>query len=63
MRILFYDAKKYDVDSFDKELVKFRNIEVEYLESEIPEPSSTGGWSEEWYKGVTDINIQYGVSK
>ena len=39
------------------------NIEVEYLESEIPEPSSTGGWSEEWYKGVTDINIQYGVSK
>lgn len=35
MRILFYDAKKYDVDSFDKELVKFRNIEVEYLDTDL----------------------------
>lgn len=35
MRILFYDAKKYDVDSFDKELVKFSNIEVEYLDTDL----------------------------
>lgn len=35
MRILFYDAKKYDVDSFDKELVKFGNIEVEYLDTDL----------------------------
>lgn len=35
MRILFYDAKKYDVDSFDKELVKYSNIEVEYLDTDL----------------------------
>lgn len=35
MRILFYDAKKYDVDSFDKELDKFSNIEVEYLDTDL----------------------------
>lgn len=35
MRILFYDAKKYDVDAFDKELVKFSNIEVEYLDTDL----------------------------
>ena len=35
MRILIYDAKKYDVDSFDKELVKFSNIEVEYLDTDL----------------------------
>ena len=35
MRIFFYDAKKYDVASFDKELVKFSNIEVEYLDTDL----------------------------
>ena len=35
MKILFYDAKKYDVDAFDKELVKFSNIEVEYLDTDL----------------------------
>lgn len=35
MRILFYDAKKYDVDSFNKESVNFSDIEIEYLDTDL----------------------------
>lgn len=35
MKILFYDAKKYDVDSFEKARENFSDIQVEYLEADI----------------------------
>ncbi len=35
MKILFYDTKKYDKESFDKILPKYKNIEIEYTESDI----------------------------
>ena len=35
MKILFYDAKKYDIDSFDKELADYASIEIEYLDADI----------------------------
>lgn len=35
MKILFYDAKSYDQDSFDKELKNFNNIEITYQEVDI----------------------------
>ena len=35
MKILFYDAKKYDVDSFEKARENFPDIQVEYLEADI----------------------------
>lgn len=35
MKILFYDAKKYDVDSFEKVRENFPDIQVEYLEADI----------------------------
>ena len=35
MKILFYDAKKYDIDSFDKELADYASIEIDYLDADI----------------------------
>lgn len=35
MKILFYDAKQYDMDSFDKERHNYPNIEIEYLDTDI----------------------------
>ena len=35
MKILFYDTKKYDKESFDKILPKYKDIEIEYTESDI----------------------------
>ncbi len=35
MKILFYDAKQYDMDSFEKERSKFPEIEIEYLDTDI----------------------------
>ncbi len=35
MKILFYDAKKYDMESFDKELTNFPDITIEYLETDL----------------------------
>lgn len=35
MKILFYDAKKYDVYSFEKARENFPDIQVEYLEADI----------------------------
>ena len=37
MRILFYDTKKYDKESFDKILPKYEGIEIEYVEADISE--------------------------
>ena len=35
MKILFYDTKRYDKESFDKILPKYKQIEIEYTESDI----------------------------
>jgi D-lactate dehydrogenase len=35
MRVLFYDTKKYDRESFDKILPRYKEIEIEYSESDI----------------------------
>ena len=35
MKILFYDTKKYDKESFDKVLPKYEDIEIEYIDSDI----------------------------
>ncbi len=35
MKILFYDTKKYDRESFEKVLPKYSDISIEYMESDI----------------------------
>lgn len=35
MKILFYDATSYDVDSFDRELSQYEGIEITYQETDI----------------------------
>lgn len=35
MKVLFYDAKQYDIESFDREKEHFPQIEVEYLEADV----------------------------
>jgi len=35
MNILFYDAKKYDIASFNKELLGFEGINIDYLETDL----------------------------
>lgn len=35
MRILFYDTKKYDRDSFEKNLPMFENIQIDYIETDL----------------------------
>ena len=49
MRILFYDTKKYDKDSFEKARVNFPDVEIDYLESDLsPQTASLA----EGYDGV-----------
>ena len=35
MKILFYDAKKYDINSFDKALPDFEDVSIEYIEADL----------------------------
>lgn len=35
MRILFYDAKEYDKEAFDKAIKKYSDLEIEYTKSEL----------------------------
>lgn len=35
MKILFYDAKQYDMESFEKERNEYPEIEIEYLDTDI----------------------------
>ncbi len=35
MKILFYDAKKYDIDSFDKQKKNYPEVEIDYLDTDI----------------------------
>ena len=37
MKILFYDTKKYDKESFNKILPEYKDIEIEYMEADIDE--------------------------
>ena len=37
MKILFFDTKKYDKESFDKILPKYKGIEVEYVQADVSE--------------------------
>lgn len=40
MKILFYDAKKYDIESFDRERVNYPDLSIEYLETDINEKTA-----------------------
>lgn len=40
MKILFYDAKPYDVDSFDKVLCDRKNIHIDYLSADLSEKTA-----------------------
>jgi D-lactate dehydrogenase len=35
MKILFYDAKQYDIESFDREKVNFPEITLDYLDTDV----------------------------
>ena len=35
MKILFYDAKPYDIESFDKLIKNYDGISIDYLKTEI----------------------------
>lgn len=35
MRILFYDAKTYDIDSFNGQIDKYKDIVIDYIEADI----------------------------
>ena len=35
MKILFYDTKKYERDSFEKILPEYSDLEVEFLEADL----------------------------
>lgn len=35
MKILFYDTKKYDSESFDKALANYNDIEIKYLDTDL----------------------------
>ena len=37
MKILFYDAKQYDIESFNKQLKDYPEITVDYIETDINE--------------------------
>lgn len=37
MKILFYDTKKYDRESFDKIIPEYKDIQIEYAEEDISE--------------------------
>ena len=40
MRILFYDTKNYDRDSFDKQLANFPGIEIDYIKGDLAPKSA-----------------------
>lgn len=37
MKILFYDAKQYDIESFDSQVVHFEGVTIDYIEADINE--------------------------
>lgn len=41
MKILFYDAKQYDIESFNKQLKDYPEITVDYIETDINERTAS----------------------
>lgn len=35
MKVLFYDAKKYDINSFEKELTHYKEVKVDFMETDL----------------------------
>ena len=35
MKILFYETKKYDMDSFNSEISDFKNVQIDFLETQL----------------------------
>ena len=50
MRILFYDAKRYDIESFNGEKANYPQIELEYLETDLNVRTAklAGGYDHNW---------------
>ena len=40
MKIIFYDAKQYDIDSFEKQRKNYPDIESVYLEADLTEDTA-----------------------
>ena len=40
MKILFYDTKNYDRESFNKQLVNYPGVEIDYLKGDLAPPSA-----------------------
>ena len=40
MKIIFYDAKQYDIDSFEKQRKNYLDIESVYLEADLTEDTA-----------------------
>ena len=40
MKIIFYDAKQYDIDSFEKQRKNYPDIESIYLEADLTEDTA-----------------------
>ena len=43
MKILFFDTKSYDKESFDKQAVNYPDIEIEYLKTDLGSKDSPTG--------------------
>ena len=43
MKIIFYDAKQYDIDSFEKQRKNYPDIESIYLEADLTEDTPRAG--------------------
>lgn len=70
MKILFYDTKKYDKDSFDKMLANYPDIKIKYLEADLSVDTAKiakgydavcGFVSSDVSAEVVDVLAKYGV--
>lgn len=43
MKILFFDTKSYDKDSFEKQISKYPEIEIDYLKTDLASQDSASG--------------------
>ena len=63
MKILFYDAKKYDKESFDKVAGEYKNIEIEYTDSDISEATAKYAKGFEGVCAFVNSNLSENVIK
>lgn len=63
MKILFYDAKKYDKESFDKVAGEYKNIEIEYTDSDISEATAKYAKEFEGVCAFVNSNLSENVIK